>query len=131
MGKYDDIIYLEHPTSLKHPRMSQVDRAAQFSPFAALTGHEEAIEETARRTTEKIELSEEDKARLDRNYQWFKQNIASHPVVSVTYFVPDEHKQGGRYLQMTGELKKVDEYKRTLIFMNGTTISLEDVLELE
>lgn len=131
MGKYDDIIHLEHPTSLKHPRMSQVDRAAQFSPFAALTGHEEAIEETARRTTEKIELSDEDKARLDRNYQWFKQNIASHPVVSVTYFVPDEHKQGGRYLQMTGELKKVDEYKRTLIFMNGTTISLEDVLELE
>ena len=94
--KYGDIIHLPHPVSEKHPRMPMQDRAAQFSPFAALTGYEEAIYETGRLTEEKTELGEEEKAILDRKQQLLLEKLDERPTLTVTYFVPDEKKSGGR-----------------------------------
>lgn len=96
--RYDDMLHLPHPTSQKHPRMPISDRAAQFSPFAALTGHEAAVKETARLTDQKIELDESKKAILDAKLQMIVEQIKSQPIVTITYFVPDEKKAGGAYL---------------------------------
>lgn len=129
-GPYDDIISLPHPTSTKHPRMPLSDRAAQFSPFAALSGHGAAIAETARLTDRRIELDEDTKAVLDLKQQILADRIAERPEVSVVWFRPDERKDGGQYVTTTGQLKKVDDIKRFLRFDDGTTIPLDDVLEL-
>lgn len=129
-GKYDDIINLPHPTSAKHPRMPISDRAAIFSPFAALTGHGDAIRETARLTDQRIELDEDTKAELDLKQQILADRIAEWPEVSVVWFCPDEKKDGGKYVITTGQLKRVDDIERTLRFADGTTIPLDDVLEL-
>ena len=94
-GKYGDIINLPHPTSLNHPRMSLHDRAAQFSPFAALTGHHTAIAETGRLTDQRIELDESEIARVDAALQHLQELLPERPTVSITYFVPDERKSGG------------------------------------
>ena len=123
-GKYDDIIHLPHPTSNKHPRMSIRDRAAMFSPFAALSGHGAAIAETARLTDRRMELDEDTRAELDQ-----KQTVLLE--VTVTWFQPDERKDGGSYVTATGRLKKIDEAARTLILLDGTAIPLEDVVGLE
>lgn len=131
MGKYDDIINLPHHTSPKRPRMSMIDRAAQFSPFAALTGYDAAIKETGRLTDERIELSEESRAALDRKQQLLLDNLADYPKVSVTYFVPDERKSGGAYVTVTGQVKKVDEFERLLILTDSTKIPLDDILDIE
>ena len=108
-----------------------LDRAAQFSPFAALTGYDAAIKETGRLTGQRIELTEECRAVLDRKQQVLLENLAEHPEVSVTYFVPDERKSGGAYVTVAGRVKKVDEYQRLLLLTNGTRIPLTEVLELE
>lgn len=129
-GKYDDILYLPHPTSAKHPRMPTSDRAAIFSPFAALTGHGDAIQETARLTETRIELDEDTKAVLDLKQQILADKIDEWPEVSVVWFRPDEKKDGGQYVTTTGQLKKVDDIERTLRLVDGTTIPLDDVLEL-
>ena len=131
MGKYDDIINLPHHTSPKRPRMSMIDRAAQFSPFAALTGYDAAVKETARLTDRRIELTEDSRAALDRKQQLLVDNLAEHPEVSVTYFVPDERKAGGAYITNTGSVKKVDDYLRLLILTDGTKIPLDDILDME
>ena len=128
--EYDDIIDLPHHVSATRLRMSMIDRAAQFSPFAALTGYDAAIKETGRLTDERIELSEESRAALDRKQQLLMDNLADRPEVSVTYFVPDERKAGGAYVTVTGIVKKVDEYERLLILADGTKIPLDDILEL-
>lgn len=130
-GKYDDILYLPHPVSKKHPPMSIHDRAAQFSPFAALTGHSAAIDETARLTERKIELNEERKAELDRKWQYLSENIASRPRVKITYFIPDEKKEGGLYTTVEGRLKKVDSYKGMLVLEDGTEIYYNHIFEVE
>lgn len=129
-GKYDDIINLPHPTSAKHPRMPISDRAAIFSPFAALTGHGDAIRETARLTDRKMELDEDAKAVLDLKQQILADKIDERPEVSVVWFRPDEKKDGGQYVTTTGQLKKVDDIERVLRLTDGTTIPLDDVLEL-
>ena len=129
-GKYDDILYLPHPTSAKHPRMPISDRAAIFSPFAALTGHAGAIAETARLTERKMELDEDAKAVLDLKQQILADKIDERPEVSVVWFRPDEKKDGGQYVTTTGQLKKVDDIERVLRLTGGTTVPLDDVLEL-
>ncbi len=129
-GKYDDIINLPHPTSAKHPRMPISDRAAIFSPFAALTGHGDAIRETARLTDRRMELDEDTKAVLDLKQQILADKIDERPEISVVWFRPDEKKEGGQYITTTGHLKKIDHIERVLCLADGTTIPLDDVLEL-
>ena len=130
-GLYDDIINLPHPTSKRHPRMSIRDRAAIFSPFAALSGHGTAIAETARLTELKIELDEDAKAELDRRQAVLLEHMDEQPEISVTWFQPDARKDGGAYLTITGRLKKFRELERLLILADGTEIPLEDVVALE
>ena len=129
--QYDDIINLPHYVSPTRPRMSMIDRAAQFSPFAALTGYDAAIKETGRLTDQRIELSEDSRAALDRKQQLLVESLADHPEVSVTYFIPDERKSGGAYVTVTGIVKKVDDYQRLLLLTDGTKIPLDDILDLE
>lgn len=129
--RYDDIIDLPHHVSRKHPRMPLLDRAAQFAPFAALTGHEAAIKETARLTEEEIELDENSKELLDLRLQQLQVHLSEHPEVTVTYFCPDEKKAGGVYETVTGVVKKVDAYAGELVFVDGRRIGLGTVIELE
>ena len=129
--KYSDILHLPHPVSEKHPRMPMQDRAAQFSPFAALTGYEEAIYETGRLTEEKTELGEEEKAILDRKQRLLLEKLDELPSLTVTFFVPDEKKSGGRYITKTGNLKKLDPLEKWMLLTDGTKISLEDVKNIE
>lgn len=130
-GKYDNMLHLPHPTSTRHPRMPISERAAMFSPFTALSGHAGAIAETARLTDQKMELDEDTKAELDRRQAVLLEHIAEQPEITVTWFRPDERKDGGAYLNATGQLKKIDEVKRVLILLDGTSIPLEDVADLE
>ena len=130
-GPYDDLLHLPHPTSAKHPRMPLADRAAIFSPFAALSGHGDAIRETARLTERRMELDEDAKAELDRRQAVLLEHIAEQPEVTVTWFRPDERKEGGAYLTTTGRLKKIDALGRRLVLLDGTGIPLEDVADLE
>ena len=122
-GPYDDIINLPHPTSQRYPRMPVRDRAAIFSPFAALSGHGAAIAETARLTERRIELDEDTRAELD--------HIDEQPEITITWFQPDERKDGGAYLTSTGRLKKFRELERALLLADGTEIPIEDVVALE
>lgn len=130
-GPYDDIIHLSHPTSKNRPRMSIHDRAAQLSPFAALSGHAAAIAETARLTDRKLELDEDTKAELDRRQAILLEHISERPEITVTWFRPDERKEGGAYITTTGRLKKLDEAERILILTDDTRIPLEAVVSLE
>ena len=130
-GPYDDIINLPHPTSQRHPRMPIHDRAAIFSPFAALSGHGAAIAETARLTERRIELDEDTRAELDRKQAVLLGHIDKQPEITVTWFQPDERKDGGAYLTVTGQLKKFRELERILLLTDGTEIPLEDVVALE
>ena len=126
---YEDIINLPHPTLEKHPRMSMIERAAQFSPFAALTGYEDAIDETARLTDSKIELSEDEKAALDQKLRI----IAEDPTdieTTITYFVPDARKAGGAYEVVAGPVKKIDSVERIVAMADGTKIPIEDIIEI-
>ena len=130
-GSYDDIIHLSHPTSTKYPRMPIRDRAAIFSPFAALSGHSAAIAEAARLTDQRLELDEDARAELDRRQQILWEHLEERPEVSVTWFRPDERKEGGAYVTTTGRLKKIDEVERTLVLADGTPIQLDQVIGLE
>lgn len=131
MGAYDDIINLAHPTSTRHPRMPMIDRAAQFQPFRALTGYEDAVQETARLTDERPELTEDEKALLDAKLQKLSDSIDSHPLVTLTWFQPDKKKAGGAYVTTTGELKKIDDYAGTLILLNGERIVIENIVDIQ
>lgn len=130
-NKYDDIMYLPHPVSARHPQMPLADRAAQFSPFAALTGHEAAIRETARLTKERVELDESRKEILDERLQMIRENLSEKPEVTFTYFQPDERKSGGAYLTVTGRVKKVDGYERRILLEDGTVVPLEELIDIE
>ena len=128
---YDDIINLPHHASSTRPRMSMIDRAAQFSPFAALTGYDAAIKETGRLTDEKIELDEEALNSLNMKFQILFERLDEQPDIAITYFKPDETKSGGAYLTTTDKIKKVDEYERIITTANGTKIPMDDVINLE
>ena len=125
--QYDDIIHLPYHVSAKHLQMSMLDRAAQFSPFAALTGYEDAIEETARLTDHKIELSEERITAISEVLSGLKPDDA----VNVVYFVKDARKDGGAYLAVAGTVRKVDAYAGILLLANGTAIPFEDISSIE
>lgn len=128
---YDDIINLPHHVSETRPQMSMIDRAAQFSPFAALTGYDAAIKETGRLTDDKVELDEESLNDLNMRYQILFDKLDEHPDVAITYFKADETKDGGAYLTITDKIKKIDEYERLITTSDGTKIPMDDVLMLE
>ncbi len=130
-GPYDDIIHLPHHTSTTRSPMPLQDRAAQFAPFAALTGYDTVISETARLTDYQIELEEDDQIDLDRRLAFLLQHRDAHPLISVTHFVPDSHKAGGTYITTKGHLKKVDEYSRQLVLSGGISIPLEHIAAIE
>ena len=130
-GQYDDIIRLPHPDSPKHPRMSLYDRAAQFSPFAALTGHSAAIAETGQLTNQRMELDEYEMARVDAELQRLQELLPSRPTASITYFVPDERKNGGSYQTVTGEVKRIDAVNGVIQMMDRQCIPIADVFGIE
>ncbi|NLU36527.1 MAG: hypothetical protein GXX01_05860 [Clostridiales bacterium] len=130
-GPYDDIIHLPRPVSRRRPRMSNLDRAAQFAPFAALTGHEEAVKETARLTVKKLELDEQAKQILNRKLRIIAERIEDMPRINIRYFVPDDKKEGGRYVTADGRAKKLDEFEKVLIMADGKEIPIEDIIEIE
>ena len=126
MGKYDDIINLPHHVSQTRPQMSMIDRAAQFSPFAALTGYDAAIKEIGRLTDTKLEIGDE-----DRKQQYLQKIVADRPEITITYFVPDEKKAGGSYTSLTGNLKRIDYYERLFVLTDGTKIQLDEIVDIE
>ena len=126
-GRYDDMIYMQNPTPICKPRMSLYERAAQFSPFAALTGYEDAVEETARLTDARLELSEDMKTILNEKMQMIVDNMDADPIVTITYFVPDKKKEGGAYVDVTGIVKEIDEYERCIVMTDKKKIPIEQV----
>ena len=128
---YNDIINLPHHVSKTHPRMSLHDRAAQFSPFAARTGHEEEINESARLTEKKLELDEDEKIRINEKLQFIKNNIDKDITVTFTYFVPDVKKAGGEYRKITGKVKKINIYEHKIIMSEGMIINIEDIIDVD
>lgn len=128
---YDDIINLPHHVSAVHPRMSMIDRAAQFSPFAALTGYEAAVKETARLTQERVELDESRKSMLNEKLQMVQELLDERPEITITYYVPDERKAGGAYVSVTGQTKKIDEYERVVVLMDNTVIPIDQIYGIE
>ncbi len=128
---YSDIINLSHHRSPKRQPMSQEMRAAQFAPFAALTGYDESISETARLTSKKIEPDDETAERLNETLVLLSEKIKSRPTVKVCYFVPDGLKQGGKYVCETGNLRVIDTFNRLLVFTNGMKINIDDILNIE
>lgn len=129
--RYDDIIHLPHYVSKVHPRMDGGDRAAQFSPFAALTGYEDVLEETGRLTGERIELEEDAKSILDEKLRMIQEQITARPQVEITYFVPDEKKTGGAYTLAEGWVKKIDRYGQNIIMNDGTKIPVREIREIK
>lgn len=128
---YDDIIDLPCPTPKTHPRMSMLDRAAQFAPFAALVGYDDAIAETGRYTGERLELCDETKERIDWKISYLLDNMGDKPEVTITYFVPDKKKNGGEYVTITDRIKKIDQYDHLLIMDKGLKISFYEILSIE
>lgn len=128
---YDDILSLPHPTSKKHRRMSGTERAAQFSPFAALSGYEAAVEETARLTEGRTELEEDEKARLDMKMQFVREHLGEEIEVFVTCFVPDERKEGGSYCTLAGRVQKLNDLERWILLSEGSRILMDDIVDLE
>lgn len=129
-NKYDDIIELPHHVSKRHIPMSTENRAAQFAAFAALTGYEDAIDETGRLTEDMIELDEDEIQLLDEKMNYILAHIGERPSVSFEYFVPDEKKQGGRYKVCHGIVKKIDEYKKIVVMEDGTIISMPQIRDI-
>lgn len=123
--KYDDIIHLPHHTSSKYPRMSILNRAAQFAPFAALSGHDDAVKETARLTDERVELDEYTKNILSNKLQLIADRFTEQPEVVITYFQPDQKKDGGAYITSISTVKRIDNYNRIVIMTDGTGIPIE------
>lgn len=128
---YDDIINLPRPVFAGRKRMNMVDRAAQFSPFAALVGYEDIIEETARLTENSIFLDDNQREILDRKQQNLLPYLNQMPEISITYFSPDHQKSGGRYITVTGRLKSIISHSKTLVLDDGTQISIEHVIDLD
>lgn len=131
LDKYGDIINLPHHVSAVRTHISMQDRAAQFSPFAALTGYEAVLKEASRLTSEKIELDENALEFLDKKLNYILDKRNEHPIVTLTYFVPDERKTGGEYLTVTGTLKKADLYRCELILSDDTAVPISEIISIE
>jgi hypothetical protein len=131
MKAYDDIINLPHHVSAAHPHMPVADRAAQFAPFAALTGYDAAVKEAARLTDKRIELDEYEKEALSEKLQLIAERIDECSAITIIYFQPDHKKDGGAYVALTGCMKKIDEYEHVVVMMDGTKVSIEEILAIE
>lgn len=129
-GKYDDIIGLEYKGPKRHPRMSIHERAAQFAPFAALTGYDDVIAETGRLTGSKIELDEEQRASLNAVLQTIRGRLLERPEVLLTYFRPDSRKAGGTYLRIKGHVRNIDEASRLVVLADGPSIPIDDLFSI-
>lgn len=128
---YDDIINLPHHVSTTRPHMTDIDRAAQFSPFAALTGHDAAIKETARLTDERVKLDEYMKDALSDRLQIIAVRIKEHPEIAITYFQPDAKKNGGAYVTAISAAKKIDKYERVVVMTDGTAIPIDEIISID
>lgn len=129
--KYDDIINLPHHQSQTRVHMSLYDRAAQFSPFAALTGYDDAVKESARLTDKKQELSDEAISQLNVKLLFIKEQIKNQPEITITYFVPDEKKDGGTYTTEKSAVKRIDDFERVIVLENHTKIPFDDISDIE
>lgn len=130
IGPYDDIIHLPHHTSKKRKRMPVSDRAAQFAPFSAVVGHESAVKEAARITDRKRELDETEKAIIDKELRAIEAGLPGGFEIEIVYFQPDEKKDGGKYVAEIGKVKKLDKYQGKIHMVDGTCISIEDVISI-
>jgi hypothetical protein len=130
-GAFDDIINLPHHVSATRPHMSAIDRAAQFSPFAALTGYDAAIKETARLTDERVVLDEHMKDALRDRLQMIADRIQEHPKIAIIYFQPDAKKNGGTYVTAISTAKKIDEFERVVVMSNGTAIPIDEIISID
>ena len=128
---YDDIINLPHHVSKTRPRMSLEQRSAQFAPFSALTGYEDEIIETGRLTTDRIDLDEERKQILDRKLKAIIENISIQPLIRLTYFVPDNKKDGGAYVTTTGKVRKIDTYKNIIVLADKLEIQINNIIDID
>jgi hypothetical protein len=128
---YDDIINLPHHVSTTRPHMTAIDRAAQFSPFAALTGYDSAIKETARLTGKRVELDEDVKDALSDRLQIIADRIKELPEIAITYFQPDAKKSGGAYVTAVSSAKKIDEYERVIVMTDGTAIPIDEIISID
>lgn len=128
---YDDIIYLPRHVSTTRPHMAAIDRAAQFSPFAALTSHGAAIKETARLTEERAELDEHMKGVLNDRLQIIADSLKEHFEIEITYFQPDAKKNGGTYVTAISTVKKIDEYERFVVMTDGSVIPIDEIISIE
>lgn len=130
MSKYENIINLPHYELKNHQRMSMESRAAQFSPFAALTGYSESVKETARLTDKERDLSEDMKSKIDMKLQLIEEHINERPEITVLYFVKDKKKSGGEYLEYTGNVRRIDIVNKNVIFTDKRIIHLDDIYEI-
>lgn len=128
MHKYDDIINMPHHISSNHKQMSLYQRAAQFAPFAALTGYDDEVKETARLTDKEIIIDEGLKALLDNKISIIQNNIKDKPLITFTYFVPDEKKNGGKYVDVTNNVKKINTVNQTIILVDNTVIDIKYII---
>ena len=128
---YDDIINLPRHVSKTHPHMSLADRAAQFSPFAALTGYEDAIKEAGRIVDEKIELSEEEKEEINRQLNYLNEHKKENIQITITYFLKDMKKSGGSYRQITSNLKRLDEIEKIILLADNTILRIDDIRKIQ
>lgn len=128
---YRDIIDLPHPISKKHPQMARIDRAAQFAPFAALTGHKEAVKESERQTEEKRMLSDGQKLMINEILQQIQDQRKHQPIIKLTYFEKDPIKEGGSYITVVKSAKRINEIEKQLILMDGTKIAITDIYQIE
>lgn len=129
--KYDDIINLEHHVSTKHSKMSLENRSAQFAPFSALTGYEEAVTEEARITESRIDIDEEAKIEVNEKLNYIIKHLDKNIIVSVTYFEKDKKKQGGSYKTIKGIIKKIDDFRKTIEMQTGEIIKIEELKKIE
>ena len=130
-GPYDDMIDMPHHVSSVHPQMRMEERAAQFSPFAALTGYGAVIKETARRTVPRLELSENSQEEIKRQLDHLAEHIYERPEVSITYFLADQKKEGGAYVTTAGTIKRLDDVEGILKLEDGTCIKIEDIIKIQ
>jgi len=130
-GKYDDILNLPHHVSASRPHMSAIERAAQFAPFAALTGYDAAVRETARLTDARLELDEYEKEALNDKLRVLDENLESGPEVTITYFLPDGKKAGGAYVTASGTVKKIDGYERVVVLEDGGRIPIDEIAGID
>ena len=131
MGIYDSIINLPHHVSPKRPKMSLLDRAAQFAPFAALNGYDDAVKETARLTDGEAVLDDGQIAWLNERLMILNENLPTDTEIEITYFIPDEKKDGGKYLTVTGRVKKILEFEGLVIMQNGDKIPVGKIVAIE